>query len=446
MPAPQRLAIRADLLDLVAQPALADASADGGACVRYAPDHWLLVQDGRILGRQREDPGPGWQRLDHRGRLLLPGFVDSHVHLPQLGVVASHGAELLDWLQNYTFPAEQSWADPAHARAGADAFVDSLLAHGTTAAVVVPTVHAHSAEFLAEAAQARGMRCITGKVLMDRHAPADLCDADAEAGDRACRAHLDRWHGRGRQSAALTLRFAPTSSAQQLALAGRLLAERPDLVFQTHLAENRAELDWVARLFPQARSYLDVYERAGLLGPRSLLAHGVWLDDADRACLAARGAAVVHCPGSNLFLGSGLMDWPALEQAGVPVLLASDVGGGTSLCLLSTMAAAYQVQALQGLRPGAWALLHAATRAPALALALAHEIGSLEPGCLADLCVWDWAGSALAAQRDALARNLHERVFAWLTLGDERQLVQSFVAGQSRYLRPDPGPRAEARP
>jgi guanine deaminase len=439
------LAIRGDLLDLVAAPALADASADGGAPVRFLADHWLLVEDGRIVGRQPQDPGEGWRRADHRGRLVLPGFVDSHVHMPQLEVIASHGADLLAWLTQYTFPAERRYADAAVSQAGAEDLADALLAHGTTAAMVFPTVHAVSAEAMAAAAAARGMRCITGKVLMDRHAPEGLCDTDLTTTEAQLRAGIARWHGRDRQAYALTVRFAPCSSPAQLALAGRLFAEVPGLYQQTHLAENRDEVRWVGELFPEARSYLDVYHRAGLLGPRAMLAHGIWLDEADRALLADTGAVIAHCPTSNLFLGSGLMDWAALEAAGAGVALASDVGGGTSLCMVRTMAAAYQVQSLQGHKPGAWALLHATTRGAAQALGLASEIGTLADGAMADVCVWDWSVGAVGAQRDRAARSLHERLFAWLTLADERHLVQTFVAGVPRFHRPGTMPPREDR-
>ena len=427
-----RLAIRGDLLDWVADPGLTDTAS---SAVRFDADHWLLVDDGRIVGRRADDPGDGWQRVDHRGRLVLPGFIDTHVHLPQLEVIASHGTALLDWLDTYTFPAERRFADPAAARDGAAVFADALLAHGTTAAVVFPTVHAVSADAMAEAAVARGMRCITGKVLMDRHAPDGLRDDDPAQTERECRAGIERWHGRDRQAYALTVRFAPCSSPAQLALAGRLLASQPDLYLQTHVAENRDEVALVERLFPDARSYLDVYAQHGLLGPRSVFAHGIWLDDADRAALAASGAQVAHCPTSNLFLGSGLLDWARLAAQGVAVSMATDVGGGTSLSMPRTLAAAYQVQALQGRRPSAWALLHAATRGAAHALRLGDEIGSLEAGATADVCVWDWAVGAVAARRDAAVRALHERVFAWLTLADDRNLAEVFVAGVSRHRR-----------
>ncbi len=433
----QRLAIRGDLLDLTADPGF---DAVEPAAVRFDADTWLLVDDGRIAGRTRDDPGEGWTRIDHRGRLVTPGLIDTHVHMPQLDVIASHGTELLDWLNTYTFPAETRYADPEVSRAGAERFADALLAHGTTSAVVFPTVHPVSADATFEAAAARGMRLITGKVLMDRHAPDGLTD-DVAGAERDCTDGIARWHGRDRLAYAVTVRFAATSTPAQLAMAGALLAAHPGVYMQTHVAENRAEVAWIAELFPDARSYLDVYDRHGLLDDRAVLAHGIWLDDADRARLAATGASIAHCPTSNLFLGSGLMDWRALDTAGAAVTLASDVGGGTSLSMLRTMAAAYQVQAMQGRRLTAWKALHAATRGAAHALRLGHEIGSLDVGGTADLAVWDWAVGPVATHRDALARSLHERVFAWMTLGDERNLVQTFVAGASRFERAPQEPR-----
>jgi guanine deaminase len=425
-----RLALRGDLLDFTSAPALDGTSLHG---VRWRADHWLLVEDGRVSGVQPggQEPDPGWTRVDHRGRLILPGFIDTHVHSAQLGVMASYGTELLDWLNTYTFPAERAFADPDFARAGSEQFLDALLAHGTTAAVVFPTVHAASVDALFGAASRRGMRLIAGKVLMDRHAPEGLRD-DVERAETECRELISRWHGQGRNAYAVTVRFAPTSTPQQLTMAGRLCAEDGSLYMQTHVAENRAEVAWVAELFPRARSYLDVYERAGLLHRRSILAHGIWLDDADRARLKASGAQIAFCPSSNLFLGSGLFDWQRSADAQVNVSLASDVGGGTSLSMQRTMADAYKVQALAGRKLSAWAMLHAATRGAAVALDLAHEIGSFDVGAVADLCVWDWAVGEVARQRIELARDLHEKLFAWLTLSDERCLVQVYVAGVKR--------------
>lgn len=420
-----KIAIRGDLLDLTGHPGLAaiDASA-----VRWRPDHWLLIEDGVIVDATREAPGGDWVRVDRQGHLILPGFIDAHVHLPQLEVIASHGTGLLDWLERYTFPAELRYADPDHCERGANRFLDALLEHGTTTAVVFPTVHETSAEALARAAADRRMRMVSGKVLMDRHAPPGLLDPSG-GGIDAVRGQIRRWHGHRRQACAVTVRFAATSTPAQLTEAGRLLAEVPDLYMHTHLAETREEVAWIASLFPEARSYLDVYARHGLLGRRSVFAHGIWLDAEDRTALAEAGAIIAHCPGSNLFLGSGLLDWRALDASAIPVALATDVGGGTSLSLTRAMAQAYEIQSLQGLRLSAWSLLHAATLGSATALGLDHEVGSLAPGRSADFVVWRWSHGTVQAWRQANARELHERVFAWLMLASSANLRETWVAG-----------------
>jgi guanine deaminase len=426
--APERLALRGDLLDFSAAPDWGDVGSDA---VRWRPDHWLLIEDGLIAGVQPEDPDASWPRHDQRGRLVMPGFIDTHVHMPQIDVIGSYGSELIDWLETYTFPAEIGYADPERSAAGARLFLDALLAHGTTSAVVFATSHKVAAEALFEAAQERGMRLVTGKVLQDRHSPDGLRDDVAQA-ERDCIDLIDRWHGRDRLAYAVTVRFAPASSPAQLAMAGALCAADESLYMQTHVAESRAEVAWARELFPQARSYLDVYARAGLLHPRSVLAHGIWLDDADREAVRDSGAQIAHCPSSNLFLGSGLFDWRAAVAAAMPVSLATDVGGGTSLSMVRTLAEAYKVQAMAGHRLTAWCALHAATRGAAEALRLGHEIGSFEPGRSADVCVWNWAADPVAARRMEVARSLHERVFAWLTLADDRNLVAAYIAGRCR--------------
>ena len=427
-----RVALRGDLLDFTGDVPLQSPSDDAiGGAVRFRPDHWLLIEEGRITGAQAQDPGPGWTRVDRRGHLVMPGFIDTHVHSAQIDVIGAWGTKLLDWLDIHTFPAEQRMADPAHARRISELFVASLLSRGTTSACVFPTVHPVSVDSLFEAALARGMRLVAGKVLMDRHAPAALCDdpADAQMAARICADQITRWHGRGRLAYAVTPRFAPTSSPAQLAMAGELLRSAPGLYMQTHVAENLDEVRWVRELFPEARSYLDVYERHGLLNERAVMAHGIWLDGEDRARLAATGGAVAFCPSSNLFLGSGSFDWPAALASGVGVGLASDVGGGTSLDMRRAMLDAYQVQAGAGRRVTAFALLHAATLGAARALRLSHEIGSLEAGAVADLCVWRWASSPLARRRQQAARGLHDRLFAWMTLAGEGDLLETRVAG-----------------
>ena len=435
-----RVAIRGDLLDFTGAP---EWGATDSSAVRYRPDHWLLIENGVIAGTQAAALAKAvpidrtWVQHDHRGRWVMPGFIDTHVHSPQLDVIASYGTELLDWLNTYTFPAERRYADPEQSRLGAVRFLDALLAHGTTSAVVFPTVHKVSADALFAAAAERGMRLIAGKLLMDRNAPDGLRD-DVDQAERDCADLIAKWHGKHRLAYAVTVRFAPTSSPAQLAMAGALCSAHPDIYMQTHVAENRAEVQWVRELFPAARSYLDVYAKAGLLNPRSVLAHGIWLDDADRAVLKASGAHIAHSPSSNLFLGSGIFDWRAAEAAGVAVSVGSDVGGGTSLSMQRTLADAYKLQAMGGQRLTAWKALHAATLGAAQALGLAHEIGSFNVGCAADVCVWEKAVGPVALRRHevaemttgcAVASNLHEQVFAWMTLSDERNLQACFVAG-----------------
>lgn len=436
-PSASRLALRADLLDFVADPGFAEAESPA---VRFRADHWLLVEDGRIAGVQPGSHAPDdtWARQDHRGRLLMPGFIDTHVHSPQLDVIASYGTELLDWLNTYTFPAETRYADPSYAEQGAAYFLDALFACGTTSAVVFPTVHRRSADALLAAAFERGMRLVAGKVLMDRHAPDALRDdaSDPSVAERECVELIEKWHGKARLAYAVTPRFAPTSTEAQLDMAGRLCAAYPGVYMQTHVAENRAEVAWVRELFPTARSYLDVYRHHGLLHRRSVFAHGIWLDERDRRELAAAGAQVAFCPSSNLFLGSGLFDWRQAADAGVSVSVATDVGGGTSLSLLRTLADAYKVQAMLGHRLTAWKALHGCTLGAAEALALDGEIGSLEPGHAADLAVWDLAVGPVAERRLGVARTLHEKIFAWMVLGDERNLAATFVAGREVYARP----------
>jgi guanine deaminase len=434
---PTRLALRGDLLDFVGAPAWGDVES---SAVRFRPDHWLLIENGRITGAQPDAPHASWAREDHTGKLILPGFIDTHVHMPQLDVIASYGTELLDWLNTYTFPAEARFADPEHSRLGAELFVEALLAHGTTAGVVFATVHKTSVDALFGAARQRGMRLITGKVLQDRHSPDGLRD-DVVRAERDCIDLIERWHGVERLAYAVTVRFAPTSTPEQLAMAGALCRCDASLYMQTHVAENRAEVRWAGELFPQARSYLDVYARAGLLHPRSVLAHGIWIDDADRAALAEAGAQIAHSPSSNLFLGSGLFDWRAASAGGAAVSLASDVGGGTSLSMIRTMADAYKVQAMAGQRLTAWTALHAATLGAAQALLLDEEIGSLEAGRVADVCVWDWAADPVAARRMDVARSLHEKAFAWMTMADDRNLRGTWIAGTLRYSRIDQGLR-----
>lgn len=427
-----------DVLDFTSDPGFASPKDAPG--VRWRPDHAVLIEHGRIHAVQPRSQAlpPDWQSAsvqDHCGRLIMPGFIDTHVHCPQLDVIASFGTELLDWLNTYTFPAERRYADPQVSHDGAKRFVQALWSHGTTSAVVFPTVHKASAQALFEVASAHHMRMVTGKVLMDRHAPDGLRD-DVDQAERDCIDLIDQWHGKQRQAFAVTVRFAPTSTPEQLVMAGRLCQTYAGTFMQTHVAENRDEVRWVAELFPDARSYLDVYDRDGLIGPRAVLAHGIWLDERDRTVLREHGAQIAHSPSSNLFLGSGLFDWAQAEREGVNVSLASDVGGGTSLSMLRNMADAYKIQALQGTRLTAWKAFYTATLGAARALGLADEMGQVEPGLMADLVVWNWAHGPVATHRDRIAQassDIHERTFTLMTLGDERNLQATLVAGQTVF-------------
>ncbi|MGH8259787.1 MAG: guanine deaminase, partial [Steroidobacteraceae bacterium] len=322
---------------------------DAGSCA-YFEDGVLLVEDGHIAAMGPAQPllstlPSTIPLIDHGEHLLLPGFIDAHIHYPQTDVIGSAGDTLLDWLEHFTYPAERAFADPAHARAVADFFLEELLRNGTTSAMVFGTVHRASIEAFFEAAAARRLRMIAGKALMDRNCPQDLRDS-AESGERDSRELLERWAGHGRLEYAITPRFAPASTPEQLRRAGALARAFPGAPIQSHVAENREEVAWARRLFPEARSYLDVYDRVGLVRERAVYAHCIHLDEADRRRMAQAGAAAVFCPSSNLFLGSGLFDIAAADAAGLRFAVATDVGAGTSFSLLRTLGDAYKVAQL----------------------------------------------------------------------------------------------------
>ncbi len=347
----------------------AEASA-----VEYIEDGLLVVEDGAVaeIG-VASDLLPNLQSAtnveDLVGKLIVPGLIDCHVHFSQLDIIASYGEQLLDWLNRYAYPAEKQFADPDHARAVADFFLDELLRNGTTTALVFATVFPQSVDAIFEAAETRNMRLVAGKVLMDRMCPGDLCD-DPDSAYAESKALIERWHGKGRLGYAITPRFALTSSDEQLEAAGRLAAEYPDTWVHTHLAENREEIDQIGRLFPSSRSYLDVYDRFGLLRDRSMFAHCLYLDDEDRTLMAEKRGAAAFCPTSNLFLGSGLFDLQSMSDAGIRVGLATDVGGGTSLSMLQTMDEAYKVLHLRGQSLPASRALYLATHGAAEAMGL----------------------------------------------------------------------------
>ena len=423
-------AFRGSLLHCLADPG---EDSDPSAWA-YDDDGLLVVDEGRVVAAG--DAGPlletlpaGVEVTDYRGRLIVPGFIDCHVHFPQLDIVGSFGAQLLDWLKQYAYPAETRFADSDYAREVAAAFIDELLRNGTTTALVFGTVHPHSADAIFEAAEAKGMRLIAGKVLMDSNCPDELRD-DPESAYADSKALIERWHGKGRLGYAITPRFALTSSEAQLEAAGRLAGEYPEVWVHTHLAENHEEVEEIARQFPDSRSYLDVYDRFGLLRERSVFAHCLHMDDTDRALMARKGGAAAFCPTSNLFLGSGLFRLGAMRAAGIRCGLGTDVGGGTSLSLLRTASEAYKVLHLQDQALPAMQALYLATLGAAETLDLDQQIGNFKPGKEADFVVLDFEGSSITARRTAAAGTIEEKLFALMTLGDDRNIAATYVFGR----------------
>jgi guanine deaminase len=415
-----------------------DPFTDGASALRYESDALIAMADGRITHfgaadtvRPQLPPGTAITEFG-RDHLILPGFIDCHVHYPQLEIIGSYGEQLLDWLEKYTFVAEQRFADPAHASRVAARFLDECLHNGTTTVATFCTVHAHSVDALFTAAEQRGMRCIAGKCLMDRHAPEALRDS-AQRGYDESRALIDRWHGRGRALYAITPRFAPSSTPEQMTLAGALWRERPGTYLQSHVAENRREVAWVRELFPGRRDYLDVYDHFGLLGPRAIYGHGIHLGASELQRLHDSGTAIAHCPTSNMFLGSGLFDLANAKQASRPVRvgLATDVGAGTSLSMLKTLGAAYQTAQLNGHALGAAQAFYLATRGAAQALYLEDRIGSIAVGMEADLVVMNLESTPLIAMRMARCESPEDALFVQMTLGDERAIAGRWVGGRA---------------
>src|SRR5882724_884692 len=373
---------------------------------------------------------------DYSGCLIAPGFIDTHVHYVQTGMVASYGTQLLDWLDRYAFPAEMEFANPSHAAAMAKLFCEELLRNGTTTALVFCAVYPHSVDALFAEAERHGMRIIAGKVLMDRNAPEGLRDT-AQRGYDESKALIARWHGRGRGLYAITPRFAGTSTPAQLDAAGTLWREHPDVLVQTHIAENRREVEWTAELFPQAKNYLDIYDQHGLIGRRAVLAHGIHLGEDELCRCHESGTALAHCPTSNLFLGSGLFRIGSAKDPRRPIHvgLGTDIGGGTSFSLLATMGAAYEIAQLGGRALSAIEALFLATLGGARALALDDRIGSLAPGREADLAVLDPNATPLLALRNQRAEKVDDQLFALMMLGDDRAVRATYVAGHCAHAR-----------
>jgi guanine deaminase len=428
-----RWAFRASILHCVADPG---ESGDKGA-IEYFDDGLLLIRDGYI-----EQAGPAERLLpglspdisvsDCREKLIVPGLIDCHVHYPQIDMVASCGTQLLDWLERYAYPAERRFANAEHATEVAEFFTDALLQNGTTTALVFATVHPQSADAIFAAAERRNMRLIAGKVLMDRNCPEDLRD-EPGGGIRESRHLIERWHGRGRLGYAITPRFAVTSSAAQLQAAGQLAAAHPNVFVHTHLAENAAEIDMVRRLFPKSSNYLGVYDDFGLLRERSVFAHCLHIDDQDRQAMQRKGGSIAFCPGSNLFLGSGLFDLESACEHGIPVGIGSDVGGGPNLNLLKTLSDAYKALQLNGQSLPGYRALYLATLGAAKALCLDDRIGNFASGKEADFIMLDSAPVPMARRRVSRTQNVAEKFFALMMLGDDRAISATYLMGKQAW-------------
>ncbi len=409
-------------------------SLDDSQSYRYIEDGAVLVENGRIarLGDYAEisaEAGSGVKVADHRPHLILPGFIDTHIHYPQTQVVASYAANLLEWLNTYTFVAEQKFADEQHAEFIAERFLDELIRHGTTTAVAYCSVHPQSVDAYFRASQHRNMRMLGGKVMMDRNAPPALCDT-AQSGYDDSKQLIARWHGKDRLDYVITPRFAITSTPEQLEASQALAREHPECFIQTHLSENHEEIEFTKSLYPDAPDYLGIYEHYGLLGSKTLLGHSIHLEEREVQVMAETGSVAVFCPTSNLFLGSGLFDRDRLKASGVRMAVATDVGGGTSFSMLRTMDEGYKVLQLRGSRLNPFQSFYMMTLGNARALSMEDKIGTLDEGTEADIVVLDSAATSPMRLRMAAGATLEQELFLLQTVGDDRAIVETYIAGK----------------
>ena len=426
-------AYRAQLLTFRADP------AHGANGAIFDADGLLLVENGRVIAAGAYSMlagriAPDAKLVSLRDKLIVPGFIDSHIHYPQTDMIASPAPGLLPWLNTYTFPTERKFEDPVHARETASFFMDELLANGTTTALVYCTVHKQSVDAFFSESESRNLRMIAGKVLMDRNCPEYLRDT-AQSGYDDSHELIGRWHKRGRQEYALTPRFAPTSTEAQLEACGVLARAHEDVYLQSHVAENTDEIKWVESLFPGHRSYLDIYDHYDMLRRRAVFGHCIHLDDTDRRRMAETGAVASHCPTSNLFLGSGLFNFDEAGATNLPVALATDVGGGTSFSMLQTMGEAHKIARLTAHHLTATRMFWLATTGAAHVLDLADKVGTLRAGSEADFVVLDPSGTPLLRRRTSHAESLEELLFAFALLGDDRAVFETYSAGNCVHRR-----------
>jgi guanine deaminase len=434
-------AFRGSLLDFIDDPFYTPESES----VRYIPDGLLILENGKIkeIGAfdRLKDKYAALPIISYVGQLIMPGFIDTHIHFPQTEIIAAYGEQLLEWLNQYIFPTESKFSNKAYAQQVASFFLDELLKNGTTTALVFTAVFPASADAFFEEASRRNLRMIAGKVMMDRHAPEFLVDT-AETSYQDSKALIQKWHKNGRLLYAVTPRFAITSTNQQLRLAGKLLDEFPDIYLHTHISENVNEVAWVKELFPESSGYLEAYDQAGLVRDRSVFAHGVHLTDAEFKRLSEAGAAIAFCPTSNLFLGSGLFKLEQAKSAAHPIKvgLGTDVGAGTSFSLLQTANEAYKVAQLRQQKLSPFKALFLATLGGARALSLEDVIGNFDPGKEADFVVLNLRSTPLMAFRNSditptSLDELAERVFTLIMMGDDRAIEATYIMGEAAYMQ-----------
>ena len=416
---------------------LEDPLQDDDGAWEYFENGLLLIEDGYVVNCGQADSllkqlPRDVKIIKHEHGLILPGFIDTHVHYPQTEVIASYGKRLIEWLEQYTFPAEMAFSDPEKCRFMAEFFIRELLRNGTTSAMVFATVHPQSVDAFFEQAKRLKMRMVCGKVMMDRNAPDGLQDT-ALSGYEQSRELIRRWHGKGRLGYAVTPRFAITSTPEQLESAGRLLSEYPDIHFQTHLAENPEECDLVREFFPDCRDYLDVYDRYSLLGRRSMFAHGIHLSDREWSRLRDTKSSIAYCPASNLFIGSGLFNLETADQHGVRVGMGTDVAGGDSFSMLRTINQAYKVQQLKQFNLSPMRSLYLSTLGGARALDLDRHIGNFETGKEADFVILDYASTDLIRLRLQNVSSVIEKLFVLQMLGDDRAIRETWIMDNRVY-------------
>jgi guanine deaminase len=423
-----RKVLRGLVLTFVEEP----QGLDDASSYRFWEDGAVEIADGRIVrvGDFTGSHGPDVEVIDHRPHLILPGFIDPHIHYPQMQVIGSYAGGLLEWLNTYTFVEEQKFADLAHASIVASAFFDTLIGHGTTTAGVYCTVHPQSVDAFFEEAAKRNMLMVGGKVMMDRNAPQALLDT-AQSGYDETKAGIAKWHGKGRAHYCITPRFAITSSPAQMEAAETLAREHPDLHIQTHVSENLAEIQLANELYPNFGDYVGIYEKYHLLGPKTLLGHCIHLSHREAEVLCDTRAVAVFCPTSNLFIGSGLFDYERLHQRGVRIAVATDVGGGTSYSMLKTLDEGYKVLQLRGQRLNPLRSFYHMTLGNARAMSLSERIGSISEGMEADLVVLDSRATAPMRVRMETVDSLINELFLLQTCGDDRAVVETYVAGNA---------------